>query len=64
MVTVAGPMQPESIRRRTSLGMRWCGQIWLACEVTGQVAGRFADGAWLVELAPVQDPALVAGLRR
>ena len=26
------------------------------------MAGRFADGAWLVELAPVQDPAQVAGV--
>src|SRR5262249_52115658 len=25
-----------------------------------RVAGRFADGAWLVELAPVRDPAQVA----
>jgi predicted ATPase len=30
--------------------------------VVRQVAGRFADGAWLVELAPVADPALVAAV--
>jgi predicted ATPase len=28
--------------------------------VARAAAGRFADGAWLAELAPVQDPALVA----
>jgi predicted ATPase len=27
--------------------------------VAGRVAGRFADGVWLAELAPVRDPALV-----
>jgi len=31
----------------------------LALQAAGQVAGRFADGAWLAELAPVRDPALV-----
>ena len=28
-------------------------------EVAGQVAGRFADGVWLAELAAVRDPAQV-----
>jgi predicted ATPase len=30
--------------------------------LAGQVAGRFADGAWLAELAPVRDPAQVAAV--
>jgi non-specific serine/threonine protein kinase len=30
--------------------------------VARRVAGRFADGVWLAELAPVQDPALVAAV--
>jgi class 3 adenylate cyclase len=38
------------------------GKTRLAAEVARQVAGRFADGAWLAELAPVADPALVAGV--
>jgi predicted ATPase len=35
------------------------GKTRLAGEVTKKAAGRFADGAWLAELAAVQDPALV-----
>jgi hypothetical protein len=35
----------------------WCGKTRLAGEVAGQVAGWFADGVWLAELATVQDPA-------
>jgi hypothetical protein len=35
------------------------GKTRLAGEVAKEVAGRFADGVWLVELAAVQDPALV-----
>ena len=36
------------------------GKTRLAGEVARRIAGRFADGAWLAELAPVQDPAQVA----
>jgi predicted ATPase/DNA-binding CsgD family transcriptional regulator/transcriptional regulator with XRE-family HTH domain len=43
----------------TVTGPGGTGKTRLAAEVTRQVAGRFADGAWLVELAPVRDPALV-----
>jgi predicted ATPase len=35
------------------------GKTRLAAEVARRVAGRFADGVWLVELAAVQDRALV-----
>src|SRR5262249_32571594 len=38
------------------------GKTRLACAVAGRVAGRFADGAWLAELAPVRDPAQVPGV--
>jgi predicted ATPase/DNA-binding CsgD family transcriptional regulator len=36
------------------------GKTRLAGEVAMQVAGRFADGVWLAELAAVRDPAQVA----
>ena len=45
----------------TVTGPGGAGKTRLAGEVAGQVAGRFADGVWLAELAAVRDPALVAG---
>jgi predicted ATPase/class 3 adenylate cyclase len=41
----------------TLIGPGGVGKTRLALEVAGQVAGRFGDGAWLCELAPVRDPA-------
>jgi predicted ATPase/DNA-binding CsgD family transcriptional regulator len=44
----------------TVSGPGGAGKTRLAGEVARQVAGRFADGVWLAELAAVRDPAQVA----
>ena len=60
----AGPVREVAVlldrdRLVTVTGPGGAGKTRLAGEVARQVAGRFADGAWLAELAPVRDPALV-----
>ena len=49
----------DGARVVTLTGPGGVGKTRLALQAAGQVAGRFADGAWLAELAPVRDPALV-----
>ena len=60
MREVAGLL--EKYRLVTVTGPGGVGKTRLAGEVARRVAGRFADGVWLVELAPVRDPAQVPGL--
>jgi predicted ATPase/DNA-binding XRE family transcriptional regulator len=45
----------------TLTGAGGVGKTRLAVQAAGQVAGRFADGRWLCELAAVRDPAGVDG---
>ena len=46
----------------TVIGPGGAGKTRLAGEVARRAASRFADGAWLVELGSVQDPAQVASV--
>src|SRR5215472_19174583 len=60
----AGPVREvaallEEHRLVTVTGPGGVGKTRLAGEVARQVAGRFADGVWLAELAAVADPAQV-----
>ena len=50
----------DQYRLVTVTGPGGAGKTRLAGEVARQVAGRFADGVWLAELAAVRDPAQVA----
>jgi predicted ATPase/DNA-binding CsgD family transcriptional regulator len=47
------------VRVLTLCGPGGVGKTRLAARLAGQLAARFTDGAWLVELAEVTDPALV-----
>ena len=57
---VAGLLKEQ--RLVTVTGPGGVGKTRLAGQVAGAVAGRFADGAWLAELALVSDPAQVPGV--
>ena len=57
---VAGLLEEQ--RLVTVTGPGGVGKTRLAGQVARAVAGRFADGAWLAELAPVSDPAQVRGV--
>ena len=47
-------------RMLTLTGSGGCGKTRLALELAARALERFPDGTWLVELAPITDPTLIA----
>jgi predicted ATPase/class 3 adenylate cyclase len=49
-------------RLLTLLGMGGHGKTRMSLQIAGDMLEEFPDGVWFVDLAPIQDPALVPGL--
>jgi predicted ATPase/class 3 adenylate cyclase len=56
---IGGLLSSGPSRIVTLTGVGGTGKTRLALQVGGEVLERFADGVWLIELAPVADPAQV-----
>jgi non-specific serine/threonine protein kinase len=51
---------PDPARLVTLIGTGGCGKTRLALQVGAALVAAYPDGVWLVELAPLSDPGLVA----
>ena len=49
----------HDVRLLTLTGTGGCGKTRLALQAAGRLVDAYSDGVWLVELAPLSDPALV-----
>jgi predicted ATPase/DNA-binding CsgD family transcriptional regulator len=50
----------DAHRLVTAVGPGGVGKTRLALSAVADVAGRFADGAWFVDLVPITDPSMIA----
>jgi predicted ATPase/DNA-binding XRE family transcriptional regulator len=49
----------REVRLLTITGSGGCGKTRVALEVARGLVGEFADGVWLIDLAPLSDPSLI-----
>jgi non-specific serine/threonine protein kinase len=49
----------EKVRLVSLVGAGGCGKSRLSLQVASELVGRFTDGVWLVQLAPINDPILI-----